>query len=171
MSLAATSGSGSTASSPESQNPFFFLGAGSVLITVGAGRESSFAAGTAAGVDSPHIDAALRSFFFPKPSKGSADALVDSETFVISRETGGEPDTNSSRAGLDSGALPTPKRRATESQEDLIREGASDLGSDGVSNSVGATMIASACVTSTFDGAAGSTDDFVGSFGFADGLR
>jgi len=174
MSLAATSGSGSTASSTVSQNPFFFLGAGSALATVGAGRESSFAAGTnagAAGVDSPHIDAALRSFFFPKPSNGSADALVDSDTFVISRETGFEPATNSSRTGLGSGALPTPKRRATESQEDLIREGASDFGSDGASTSAGATKFASAFVASTFDGAAGSTDDFAGSFGFTDGLR
>jgi len=147
---------------------------------VGAERESSFAAGTnagAAGVDSPHIDAALRSFFFPKPSKGSAEALVDPEEFVVSGEfdesgvAGFEPATNSSRAGLGSGTLPTPKRRATESQEDLIREGASDFGSDGESNSVGATTFASAFVTSTFDGVAGSIDDFVGSFGFADGLR
>ena len=147
---------------------------------MGAERESSFAAGTnagAAGVDSPHIDAALRSFFFPKPSKVSAEALVDPEEFVVFGEfvvsgaAGFEPDTNSSRAGLGSGPLPTPKRRATESHEDLIRDGVSDFGSDGESNSAGATTFASAFVTSTFDGAAGSTEDFVGSFGFADGLR
>jgi hypothetical protein len=74
------------------------------------------------------------------------------------------PDTNCSSAGFGSGAVPTPNKRATESQEDLNREGVSDFVSGAASTGAATSVLAT-------DGAVVSTVDCVGSLGFADGLR
>ena len=157
-SLSVISGSGSTASSTVSHKLFFLLGWESVWAWVWEGLGSSSGVGATTGSGLPHIDEGFLSFFLPKPSIRAAGSPADTCDCGL--------DSKFSRAGFGSGVVPTPNNRATESQEDRRREGDSCFNSAGGRDLTGSAFVAISAIA-----AGGSTDDFVGSFGFADGLR